>query len=255
MWRPSSVKWPSWRAEPVYYHRNLAWVHHQGFGFHADACAPGILRLLEPVLERHGLVLEVGCGSGLFTRHLTDAGHRVLATDASDAMLDLAREHAPDATVEKLVLPDDPIPAADAIVSTGHVISYLPDEDSIDRALTALAQGLQPGGVLAIDLCDLEWGRARVGEPPRIWNQEDWFLVTQFAQPAPGRYSRDLTMFVRNPDGTWQRDYEHHDNVLIDTSRVPALLAEHGLQATVRPSFGDEQLPAGLVAIVGRRPG
>ena len=53
-----------------YYRRDLALIHHLGFGFHADACAPGILELLEPVRERSGLVLEVGCGSGLLTRYL-----------------------------------------------------------------------------------------------------------------------------------------------------------------------------------------
>jgi methylase of polypeptide subunit release factors len=62
-----------------------------GFGFHADMCAPGILRLLEPLLDRNGVVLELGCGSGLLTRYLVDAGHRVIATDASPAMLALAR--------------------------------------------------------------------------------------------------------------------------------------------------------------------
>lgn len=66
-------------------------MHHLGFGFHADACAPGILARLAPVLDRDGLVLELGCGSGLLTRHLVDAGHRVIAADASPAMVELAR--------------------------------------------------------------------------------------------------------------------------------------------------------------------
>lgn len=80
-----------------YYRRDLALVHHLGFGFHADDCAPGILELLQPVRERDGLVAELGCGSGLLTRYLVDAGHRVIATDASPAMLDLARTYARDA--------------------------------------------------------------------------------------------------------------------------------------------------------------
>src|SRR4051794_21145697 len=106
-------------ADRPYYQADLARVHHLGFGFHADQCAPGILALLEPVRERGGLVLEVGCGSGLLTKHLVDAGHRVVATDASPAMLDLAREHAPGAEdIRQLVLPDDPLPAADAIVAS-----------------------------------------------------------------------------------------------------------------------------------------
>jgi 2-polyprenyl-3-methyl-5-hydroxy-6-metoxy-1,4-benzoquinol methylase len=71
------------KGRAAYYRRDLALVHHLGYGFHADACAPGILALLESVRERRGLVLELGCGSGTLTRHLVEAGHRVVATDAS----------------------------------------------------------------------------------------------------------------------------------------------------------------------------
>ena len=65
------------------------------FGGHGDACAPGVLAKLRPVRERGGVVLELGCGSGALTRHLVAAGHRVIATDASPAMLALTREAVP----------------------------------------------------------------------------------------------------------------------------------------------------------------
>src|SRR5687767_1132760 len=92
-----------------YYRDDLAYVHDQGFGFHAANCAPGLLSLLEPVRRRRGLVLEIGCGSGLLTRLLVQGGHRVIATDASSAMLRLARAAAPGAEqISTLVLPDDP---------------------------------------------------------------------------------------------------------------------------------------------------
>ncbi|MDH5224711.1 MAG: class I SAM-dependent methyltransferase, partial [Actinomycetota bacterium] len=107
-------------GEP-YYRHDLALVHHEGFGSHAEACAPGILSLLQPVRDRDGLVVELGCGSGLLTRYLLDAGHRVIAADASPAMLQLAGEVVADADeIRRLTLPHDPIPAADAIVSIGH---------------------------------------------------------------------------------------------------------------------------------------
>jgi SAM-dependent methyltransferase len=57
--------------------------------------AGSVIELLAPVRERGGLVVELGCGSGLLTRHLLDAGHRVVATDASPAMLELARDLVP----------------------------------------------------------------------------------------------------------------------------------------------------------------
>jgi SAM-dependent methyltransferase len=239
-----------------YYRRDLAFVHHLGFGFHADACAPGILALLEPVRRAGGLVVEVGCGSGLLTRHLLDAGHRVVATDASPAMLELTHEVAPDAEdIRPLVLPDDAIPDADAVVGVGHALNYLPDEAAIDRALVALAGALRPGGVLAVDVCDLEWGEVRRDLPTQGRVGDDWAIITEFAVPAPNRFVREMTIFVRNDDGSWRRDEERHDNVLIDTMLVPPLLARHGVDAEVRAAFGAEELPTGLRAVVGGRPG
>lgn len=237
-----------------YYRRDLALVHHRGFGFHAEACAPGILELLEPVRGRAGLVVEIGCGSGLLTRQLVGAGHRVVATDASPAMLDLAREVAlGTGDVRRLVLPDDPVPPADAIVGVGHALNYLPDEAAVDRSLAALAGALRPGGILALDLCDLEWGAARSDAPTTGRVGDEWAIITQFAVPAPNRFVREMTTFVREGDGSWRRDNERHDNVLIDTSLVPALLAEHGVDATVGSAFGTEDLPVGLRTIVGVR--
>ena len=169
-----------------YYRRDLALVHHRGFGFHADDCAPGVLSLLKPVLARAGLVLEIGCGSGLLTRYLIDAGigssprtprrrcstwHRDVAGDAEE--------------IRRLTLPEDPIPPADAIVGVGHALNYLPDAEAIDRALVAIAEALRPGGILAIDLCDLEWGTARQEDGSKGWAGDDWALVTEFSLPTP----------------------------------------------------------------------
>ena len=61
-----------------------------------------------------------------------------------------------------------------------------------------MAGALRPGGVLAIDICDLEFGGSgrdenfgRVGP--------DWAVITEFSAPAPDRFVRDITTFV--PDG------------------------------------------------------
>ena len=192
-------------------------------------------------------MLELGCGSGALTRHLVAGGHRVLATDASPAMVELAGEGA-----RVLVLPDDPLPAADAVVSVGHVLNYLPDEAAIGRALAAIAGALRPGGVLALDLLDLSYAEARADAPPYARVEDDWALVTRYESPAPARFVRHITTFVAD-DGSWRRDDERHENVLMDTAGMPALLAAHGVAATVTAAFGAETLPDGMVAVVGRR--
>lgn len=235
-----------------YYKHDLALVHERGYGLHGERCAPGVLALLEPV--RGGLVLEIGCGTGALTRHLLSAGHRVLATDASPAMLELAREAlGPAAELARLRLPDDPLPEADAIVSVGHAVSYLDSAQQVSRALTAMAGALRPGGVLAIDICDLEWGAARAGAHNLGLAGADWAVITEFSSPAPDKFVRDITTFVPDGHGAWRRDSEHHENVLIDTAQIPELLRPHGMSVTVRSSFGEEELPAGLKTVIGIR--
>lgn len=145
-------------------------------------------RIPSPIRERDGLVVELGCGSGLLTRYLVGAGHRVIATDASPAMLDLARGYAVGAQeIRALVLPDEPIPEADAVISVGHVLSYLPDAGAIDRALVAIADALRPGGILAIDLCELTYAESAAALPVAGRVEEGWAILTERSSPAPDR--------------------------------------------------------------------
>jgi SAM-dependent methyltransferase len=170
------------------------------------------------------VVLELGCGSGALTRHLVDAGHRVVATDASTAMLELARRNVPGADEHRLLtLPHDPLPACDAVVSVGHVLSYLPDEDAIKTVLAAAATALHPGGVFAIDLLDLGYGDDLDGAETRSRVGEDWAVAVKLFRPEERLYVREITAFTRNEDGSWRRDDERHENVLVDTARVSSL--------------------------------
>jgi len=242
-------------SDEPYYRDALARVHHEGFGFHADACAPGILALLEPVAARDGVVVEVGCGSGLLTRHLVDAGHRVIATDASPAMLDIARGHVPEALDHRLVaLPHDPLPEADAVVSTGHALSYLASRELLTEALVACARALRPGGVLAVDLEDLTTRDAQMPRQPSGWVGDDLALVIERVSDGPDHFARDHTIFVREHDGRYRREHERHDNVLIDVRAVvPTLLEAEGLHVEVRTSFGTESNMEGLLVVIAHR--
>ena len=108
-------------------------------------------------------------------------------------------------------------------------------------------------GVLATDLEDFEWGEGacEVHEQSRLG--DDWAIITHYENPAPDRYVRDMTTFVRNDDGSWRRDHERHDNVLLDITGAAAA-RERGCRRRARRSFGRWELPVGLYAVVGRKP-
>jgi SAM-dependent methyltransferase len=243
-----------------YYQEDLAWVHHVGYGHLAEHAAPGILRLVQRAnLRRGASVLEVGSGSGRLARVLVDAGYAVLGMDASPAMVDLARRHAPEARFEVRSLPTGKptgapggLPAADAVVSTGHVLNYLDSPADIDAALRELAGAVRPGGVLALDLMTERFARAheRCGGHARV--EEDWAVITRDSRPGPLRLHRRITVFRRVGDG-WRREDEHHRNVTCEPAEVLAVLEACGITAEERAGFGDEPTPDGLVVLLGVR--
>ena len=111
---------------------------------------PATERLLQ--VESGERVLDVACGTGLFSRRLVDLGARVVALDVSDEMIEHARRRSGayadridyrviDATDREQLasLGDEPF---DAAVSNMAVM----DIPAIDPLVASLAQRLKPGG-------------------------------------------------------------------------------------------------------------
>jgi SAM-dependent methyltransferase len=241
----------------TYYEPDLAWVHHTGYSHHVDNVWRGVVRLLRAGGVADGArVLDVGCGSGLLARRLIAEGFDVTGIDASPAMVDLARGHAPGARFEVVKLPavSRTLQASDAIVSTGHVLNYLDSREDIAQALRQLAQALRHGGVIAIDLMTEHFARRDDAQHVHAKVTDDWAIVTRFSRPQPDRFDRDITVFRRVADH-WHRSDEHHRNLTFDASDALRILRESGVDALGRASFGDETLPEGLVVLTGVRRG
>ena len=105
--------------------------------------------------------------------------------------------------------------------------------------------------MLAIDVCDLAYGPIRAAEGNVARTGPDWAIITEFSGLAPDKITRDITTFVPDGHGAWRRGRERRENVLVDTSLIPALLASHGVEATVGTSFGVAEVPPGLRVVTG----
>lgn len=118
-----------------------------------------VWRRLDAVLADGAHVLELGCGTGEDARRLAERGHRVTATDVSEAMLDRARRKIDDAglgdrvVVSRLDLetaPEAPAPPGapfDAVFSNFGAVNCLADRAPL---ATALHRWLRPGGTAAL---------------------------------------------------------------------------------------------------------
>jgi SAM-dependent methyltransferase len=244
-------------AAPTSHHYgpDLARIHHEGFAFHVDRTADGILGLMaEAGVQPGARVLDVGCGSGLLARRLLAHGYHVHGVDASPAMLELARAHAPEASFSQRSLPDHELPAADAVVSTGHVLNYLPTTQQVLAAVAAVGRAVRPGGVAAFDLMTTDYADHRNISDVHAFVEPDWTIVTRFSRPQPHQFVRHITAFAPAHDDCWRRTEETHLNVMVDPQLAMDVLAGLGMSVELRDAFGAEQLPAGLKVVVARAP-
>jgi SAM-dependent methyltransferase len=218
------------------YGPDLALIHDAGFGDFARSAAPGVLRRL----PAGAFVVELGCGSGILTESLVAAGHEVVGVDSSEAMLSLAEQRVPEARFEHASLHDMLMPACDALVAVGEVVSY--GEHRLARTFAHWAEALRPGGIALFDAATVD------REARRSWRSGDGWTVAVEASIDGRLLTRRIETSRRIHSG-WRRDAEIHVLRLYSADELLALLSEAGLAARVlEDGYGSgPQLPPGLV--------
>jgi len=102
------------------YGPDLARIHHEGFAGRQRLPVRAIVSWLRAAGIHNGLVIDLGCGSGILARHRLAHGHQVLGIDASAAMLRLARRVAPEARFRRARAEDAALPRCAAVVATAR---------------------------------------------------------------------------------------------------------------------------------------
>ena len=98
------------------------------------------------------LILDLCCGTGTITKLLYDEGYDVIAVDASEDMLMMAREKVPEAL---FICQDatelDLYGTVDACISSLDSINYI-DPKNFPKVLERLNLFVRPGGVFIMDI-------------------------------------------------------------------------------------------------------
>jgi SAM-dependent methyltransferase len=126
------------------------------------------------LLERHrgalaGRVLEVGCGAGRLTGHLSELARELHAVDLSPAMVAFCRSRYPRAVFSEADLRDlsqFEVGAFDVVVAPFNVLDVLGDAER-RRALNEIRRVLVDGGLLVMSSHNRGY-RARVSSGVRV---------------------------------------------------------------------------------------
>jgi SAM-dependent methyltransferase len=223
-----------------FYGADLAYVHDVGFGDFARGAADGIIAALAERGIAEGLVVDLGCGTGILAERLLAVGYEILGADLSEDALAIARRRAPDARFVRASAFDLELPSCAAVTAVGEVLGYAADErsgrDALRGVFSRAREALAEGGLLSFDLA----GPGREPEPRTSWREGEGWVCCAAAVEDPGRGEiRRRIVAFRETDGGWRRSDEEHVLRLHRPDDVLEDLAAAGFEATVLERYGD----------------
>ena len=143
-----------------------------------------VLGNVVPELRDAGRVLEIGAGTGRFTRPLFGAGIDIYGLDISQPMLERLLETSVDGAPSVIVGDATHLPFTDDSFGAGvgvHVLHLIPDWRAV---LSELVRVIEPGGKFFLDVGD-------------GWDQGEWLRMRETFVEAAGIE----TTFVGAKDG------------------------------------------------------
>lgn len=233
-------------ASSTIYGSDLAHVHDVGFGFWARDAAPFVLARLREAGIEEGLVVDLGCGSGIWAAELLKAGYEVLGVDASAEMLALAQGRASAAELVHASLHEAELPPCAAITAIGECVNYggPPSlEPLFQRAWTAL----EPGGLLVFDAAAP--GREPEGHRRARYEGEGWVMRVEAAEDREARTLTRRIALVR--DG--RSSEELHALRLYEPDEVVDWLEATGFDVIRHPSYGAARSLPGVCIYIATR--
>lgn len=237
------------------YKNDLAYIHDAGFGDFAKTSAPWLLETLRANGIDKGLVVDLGCGSGIWARELSRAGYDVLGIDISRAMIEIARKRVPRGEFRTGSLLRAKLPMCDAVTSLGECLNYMFDKTNSIGQLRSVFErvyfALKPGGLFVFDIA--EPGRGK-GSPQRHRQGEDWAVLSDTVEdPETNRLTRRITTF-RKRGKNYVRGEEVHILQLYGRSEVTDELRDAGFRVRTLTGYGEQTMLAGCVAFMARKP-
>jgi len=216
--------------EAIDYHQGLAasWSERYregGFRRRAEFFAREIL----PLLRLQGRWLDVGCGSGVFSRMLAAEGAQVLGVDGSAAMIEAA-ERQPSPSLAYRCASLDSLATETARFDGAICLSVIEYVDDPGAALAIVAGLVRPGGALVVSL-------------PNAF--------------APLRLGQRLVRAILAPFGKRPFRYLDVSRHAFGAARLRALASQCGLEVVAvrgfEPVLG-RFAPPSLLFLVCRRP-
>ena len=184
-----------------------------------------------------GLVLDLGCGTGIMTELLADAGYDMIGIDMSEEMLGAAMEKREQSGHDILYLCQDMrkfelYGTVRAIISICDSMNYILEEEELLGILTLAARNyLDNGGLFIFDLNTEYKYREILGEQTIAENREEGSFIWENYYDENKRLNEyNLTLFIPEESDYYRRYEESHYQRAYTLDTVKTLVERSGLK-------------------------
>ncbi len=177
--------------------------------------------------------LELGCGSGAFTRSLAKAGFQMSGADSSPEMLAKAEHLARKAGLKISFFQADAATFRapekyDFILAPNDVYNYLPPE-KLAVSFKHVRKSLGSEGIFWFDVSSPYKLCEKVADTISADDREEVTYLS-FNRREKNRIQMDVTLFVRRQDGAFDRFDETHTQYIHEEAEIMAALSEAGFE-------------------------
>ena len=175
--------------------------------------------------------LDIGCGGGWFTRAFQKAGFIMTGMDISPEMLNFAQETALKEGARSEYLLGDITKFKspkkyDFATAINDCVNYIP-KNKLDAALKCVKGSLVKGGIFLFDISSPRKFREKIANTVSV-DDRDEVTYMSFNKEETDGVTMEVTLFVRQSDGRYERLDEMHRQYCYSQEEIIAALEKNG---------------------------
>ncbi|MEY8336834.1 class I SAM-dependent methyltransferase [Lachnospiraceae bacterium 62-35] len=185
---------------------------------------------------REGLVLDLGCGTGMLTELLSKNGYDMIGIDRSEEMLQAAIEKREASGHDILYLCQDMrefelYGTVRAVVSICDSINYLMKYEELVQVFSLVNNYLDPGGVFIFDFNTIYKYKYLLGNQTIAEDREEAsFIWDNFYDEEERINEYDLTLFIHEEGDLYRKYQEAHYQKAYSLEEIKRALREAGME-------------------------
>ncbi|MFR5601559.1 MAG: class I SAM-dependent DNA methyltransferase [Lachnospiraceae bacterium] len=192
--------------------------------------------LLQDYGVDNGLVLDLGCGTGSLTELLDKKGYDMIGVDNAGEMLQIAMEKRAESGADILYLLQDMrefelYGTVAAVVSICDSMNYITGDGELEQVFALVNNYLDPGGIFIFDLNTPYKYEKILGDSVIAENRDEGsFIWENVYDPETGINEYDLTLFIRQASGLYEKYEEFHFQRAYSLEEVKEALKQGGME-------------------------